>query len=113
MKNSVTYQTQPTIDIPRSVIKDSQNIKGTLDAGLLVPFFLEQEVYPGDTWSLDTTVVARMMTPKVPIMDNAFIDIYYFFCNNRILWDHWKEFFGENNTSAWTQTTEYTIPQLT
>ena len=54
-----------------------------------------------------------MLTPKVPVMDNAFLDIYYFFTPHRIVWDHFKEFFGENTTGAWTQTTEYTIPQFT
>ena len=113
MKNEQRYAQQPTIDIPRFVINDSQNIKGTMNAGLLIPFFVEQEVYPGETWSVDTAAIVRMMTPKVPIMDNAFLDIYYFFTPHRIVWDHFKEFFGENNTSAWTQPTEYTIPQLT
>lgn len=113
MKNESSYAILPQVNIPRSVINDSQNIKGTLNAGLLIPFFVEQEVYAGDTWSIDTTAVIRMMTPKVPIMDNAFLDIYYFFCASRLLWDHWKEFWGENNNGTWTQTTEYEIPQLT
>lgn len=113
MKNNSTYLQMPNVDIPRSVINDQQNIKGTMVSGKLIPFFLEQEVYPGDTWSVNTSAVVRMLTPKVPVMDNAFIDIYYFFTPCRLLWEHWKEFFGENNTTAWTQPTEYTIPQMT
>lgn len=113
MKNQTTYLEAADVNIERYVINDEQNIKGTMNAGLLIPFFLEQEVYPGETWSIDTTAVIRMLTPKVPIMDNAYLDIYYFFTPHRILWDHFKEFFGENTTGAWTQTTEYEIPQLT
>lgn len=45
-------------------------------------------------------------------MDNAYLDYWFFYVPNRILWDHWKEFNGENRNSAWTQTVEYTIPTL-
>lgn len=113
MSNKSTYLEAADINIERYVINDEQNIKGTMNAGLLIPFFVEQEVYPGETWSIDTTAVIRMLTPKVPIMDNAYLDLYYFFTPHRILWDHFKEFFGENTTGAWTQSTEYEIPQLT
>ena len=110
MKNKLEYEQTADVNIHRYVINDEQNIKGTINAGLLVPFFVEQEVYPGETWPIDTTAVIRMLTPKVPVMDNAFLDIYYFFTPHRIVWDHFKEFFGENTSGAWTQTTEYTIP---
>lgn len=112
MKNTKVYEQSADVSIERYVINDEQNIKGTLNAGLLIPFFLEQEVYPGETWSINTTAVLRMLTSKVPVMDNAYLDIYYFFTPHRILWDHFKEFFGENTSGAWTQTTEYEIPQL-
>lgn len=113
MKNTEVYEQSAEVSIERYIINDEQNIKGTMSAGYLIPFFLEQEVYGGETWSLDTTAVVRMLTPKVPVMDNAYLDIYYFFTPTRLLWDHWKEFWGENNTGAWTQATEYTIPQMT
>jgi hypothetical protein len=48
-----------------------------------------------------------------PVMDNMYADIYYFAVPNRLVWKHWKEFMGENTSGPWTQTTEYTIPQIT
>nr|WNN13117.1 MAG: major capsid protein [Microviridae sp.] len=53
-----------------------------------------------------------MSTPIFPVMDNCYLDYYYFFCPDRILWEHWKEFMGEVTDEPWVQTTEYTVPQL-
>ena len=55
----------------------------------------------------------RMATPIFPVMDNAFCDFYFFFVPNRLLWEHWKEFMGENKETAWTPKTEYSVPQVT
>ena len=55
----------------------------------------------------------RMATPIFPVMDNAFCDFYFFFVPNRLLWEHWKEFMGENKATAWTPKTEYSVPQVT
>lgn len=100
------------IDIKRSTFDRSNQLKTTFNAGELVPLLVE-EVLPGDTFQLDTSLVIRMSTPIHPVMDNAFFDLYYFYVPCRIIWEHWKEFNGENNTTAWEQTTEYEIPQLT
>lgn len=77
--------------------------------GKLIPFYL-QEVLPGDTFDVQTKLFARMSTPLYPVMDNAVIDYYYFFVPNRLIWDSWAEFLGENKLSAWTQEDEYIIP---
>ena len=101
----------PGTEFSRSRFKRDQDIKLTMDAGKLVPFFID-EVLPGDTFRIDQAAIIRQTTPIFPVMDNARISFYYFFVPNRIIWDHWKEFMGENNTSAWTQETEYSVPQL-
>lgn len=66
---------------------------------------------PGDTFSMDTSFMCRMTTPIFPVMDDCFLDYYYFFVPNRLLWKHWQEFMGENTSAPWTQSTEYSIPQ--
>lgn len=99
------------IDISRSVFERSNSHKTTFNAGKLVPIFID-EYLPGDTFTLDTSMVVRMTTPIHPIMDNLFIDVYFFSVPNRLVWDHWKEFNGENTAGAWSQTTEYEIPQV-
>jgi hypothetical protein len=109
--NEAHFLNVPQLNISRSRFNRSQDIKLTFDAGELIPFYVD-EVLPGDTFSVDQAAIIRMTTPKYPVMDNAYIDFYYFFVPNRIIWDHWKEFMGENNTGPWEQTVEYTVPAL-
>lgn len=102
----------PEIDIKRSTFDRSSQLKTTFNAGELIPLLVE-EVLPGDTFQLSTSLVIRMSTPIHPVMDNAYFDLYYFYVPSRIVWEHWKEFNGENTTTAWEQQVEYEIPQLT
>lgn len=101
----------PRLDITRSRFKRRQDVKLTLNAGQLIPFYVD-EVLPGDTFSVDQAAIIRMTTPIFPVMDNCHMDIYYFNVPCRILWDHFKRFMGENESGPWTQTQEYTIPQV-
>lgn len=101
----------PRLDITRSRFKRRQDVKLTLDAGKLIPFYVD-EVLPGDTFSIDQAAIIRMTTPIFPVMDNCYMDIYYFFTPNRILWKNWKRFMGENDSGPWAQKQEYTIPQI-
>lgn len=106
------FATLAKLDIKRSKFDRSTQLKTTFNAGELIPIFVD-EVLPGDTFTMDTACVIRMSTPIHPVMDNAFLDTYFFFVPNRLVWNHWKEFNGENTTTAWEQTTEYEIPQIT
>jgi hypothetical protein len=101
----------PRLDITRSRFKRRQDVKLTMNAGQLIPFYVD-EVLPGDTFSVDQAAIIRMTTPIFPVMDNCYMDIYYFFTPNRILWKNWKRFMGENDSGPWAQTQEYTIPQI-
>lgn len=101
----------PRLDITRSRFKRRQGVKLTMNAGQLVPFYVD-EVLPGDTFSIDQAAIIRMTTPIFPVMDNCYMDVYYFFTPNRILWKNWKRFMGENDSGPWAQTQEYTIPQI-
>lgn len=109
--NEEHFNRIPQTHISRSRFKRDQTVKFTFDAGKLIPFYVD-EVLPGDTFSVDTAGLVRMTTPIFPVMDNAYLDVYYFFVPNRIVWEHWKEFMGENTTGAWEQKTEYSVPQL-
>lgn len=109
--NERHFNNIPQMNTSRSRFKMKQDIKLTLDAGKLIPFYVA-ETLPGDTFSIDTKGICRMATPIYPVMDNCYLDIYYFHVPMRIVWDHAKEFFGENNERAWEQKTIYTIPKL-
>ncbi|AXH74843.1 MAG: major capsid protein [Microviridae sp.] len=106
------FSLTPHVDISRSRFDRSASLKTSFNAGDVVPFFLD-EVLPGDTFSVDTSKVVRMQTLLTPMMDNVYLDTYYFFVPNRLVWDHWKEFCGENTESAWIPATEYIMPQIT
>ena len=101
----------PRLDITRSRFKRRQDVKLTLNAGQLIPFYVD-EVLPGDTFSIDQAAIIRMTTPIFPVMDNCHMDIYYFNVPCRLLWKNFKRFMGENDTGPWVQTQEYTIPQV-
>lgn len=109
--NERHFNNIPQMKTSRSRFKMKQDIKLTLNAGQLIPFYVA-ETLPGDTFSVDTKGICRMATPIYPVMDNCYLDMYYFHVPMRIVWDHAKEFFGENTENAWEQKTEYTIPQL-
>lgn len=102
----------PRADIQRSRFDRSSSVKTTFNVGDVVPFYVD-EVLPGDTFDIKTSKVVRMQSLVTPIMDNIYLDTYFFFVPNRLVWEHWQEFNGENTQSAWIPATEYQIPQLT
>lgn len=95
----------------RTRFNRDQTILTTFDSGKLIPFYVD-EVLPGDTFSVDTAAIIRMSTPKYPVMDDSFIDFYYFFCPNRILWDNFKYFMGEVEETPWMPTKTYKVPEI-
>lgn len=101
----------PEMHASRTRFNRDQTILTTFDSGKLIPFFVD-EVLPGDTFQVDTTAIIRMTTPKYPVMDNAYIDLYYFYAPNRILWDSFKRFMGEIEETPWMPTKEYAVPQI-
>lgn len=107
------FDFNPTnIDISRSTFKRDSSVKLSFNVGDIIPFYCD-EVLPGDTAQIKTSKIVRMQTLVAPVMDNIYLDTYYFYVPNRILWEHWKEFNGENTGSKWTQETVYTVPQIT
>jgi hypothetical protein len=109
--NERHFNQVPETHVSRTRFKRDQNILTTFDAGKLIPFYVD-EVLPGDTFSVDTAAIIRMTTPKYPVMDDAYIDFYYFFCPNRILWDNFKAFMGEANDAPWMPTKTYSTPKI-
>ncbi|UPW41215.1 major capsid protein [Sigmofec virus UA08Rod_4967] len=97
--------------MPRSKFDRSHGYKTTFNTGDLIPIYVD-EVLPGDTLSMDLSSAIRMATPIAPVMDNSFLDVYFFSVPYRLVWEHWREFMGENRTTHWEQPTEYEIPQI-
>lgn len=101
----------PTSEIQRSTFDRSCSYKTSLNCSRVVPFMVD-EVLPGDTFDITTSKVVRSQTLLTPLMDNMYLDTYYFFVPNRLVWKHWREFCGENTTGPWAPTVEYTIPKI-
>ncbi len=112
-RNSVShFAMNPTrLDMSRSTFDRSHSVKLTFNTGKLIPFYCD-EVLPGDTFNVDTSKVCRMQTLITPVMDNLYLDTYFFFVPNRLVWDKWKNFMGESE-NAWIPKTEYSVPQVT
>lgn len=100
----------PSVNIPRSTFNRSHGYKTTFDAGFLIPFYVD-EALPGDTFKLRANIFGRLATPIVPIMDNLFLDTFYFAVPNRLLWDNWQKFNGEQENPG--DSTAYLVPTIT
>lgn len=107
------FALNPTnLDIARSTFRRDHSVKLSFNVGDVIPFYVD-EVLPGDTFQLKTSMVARLQTLLTPMMDNLYLDTYFYFVPNRIVWQHWRELMGENTQSAWIPTVEYSVPQVT
>lgn len=109
--NERHFNQVPETHVSRTRFNRDQNILTTFDAGKLIPYYVD-EVLPGDTFSVDTAAIIRMTTPKYPVFDDAFIDFYYFYCPNRIIWDNFKKFMGEPDDNPWMPTKTYKVPKI-
>ncbi len=107
----VQFSQLPAVDIQRSTFNRSSAHITTFNVGDLIPIYCD-EILPGDTAMINTSKVIRLQTLLTPIYDNLYLDTYWFFVPNRIIWDHWEEFCGANKSSAWAPTTTYSMPKI-
>lgn len=107
--NQGHFSMVPRADIPRSSFDRSHGWKGTLNAGYLVPVYVD-EALPGDTFHLSMTAFGRLATPLHPFMDNLYMDVFFFFVPNRLIWDNFKKFMGEQVNPG--DSTSYLVPQI-
>ena len=96
-------------DVPRSTFRGAWTRKTTFNAGLLVPFLVD-EILPGDMMKYRVSAFIRMQTPLYPIMDNQRIDTHFFFVPNRLVWSNWQRFMGEQSTPE--QSIDLQIPKM-
>ena len=110
-RNSEQHYAQvPRAEIRRSRFKRDFNLLTTINEGDLVPIYCD-EVLPGDTAKISMNALMRMSTPLYPVMDNCNCDFYFFFVPSRLLWDHFENLMGQNDSSYWAEPIEYTTPK--
>jgi len=100
----------PAVNMARSQFDRSFTVKDTFDFDYLVPIFID-EILPGDTANVNVNVFARLATQKVPIMDNMYIDFFFFFCPNRLVWNNWEKLMGAQDDPD--DSTDYVVPTVT
>lgn len=95
--------------IPRSSFNRSFTQRTTFNASVLVPIFID-EILPGDDVNISLTHLTRMATPIKPVMDNLYFETFWFFVPNRLVWDNWEKFQGQQTDPG--DSVAYTIPVL-
>lgn len=112
-RNSEQHYAQvPHAEIRRAKFQRDFNLLTTMNEGDLVPIYLD-EVLPADTFKINVNALVRMATPLYPVMDNAYMDFYFFFVPARLLWKHFQNLMGQNDSTFWAEQTEYTTPVTT
>lgn len=112
-RNSEQHYAQvPHAEIRRAKFQRDFNLLTTMNEGDLVPIYLD-EVLPADTFKINLNALVRMATPLYPVMDNAYMDFYFFFVPARLLWKHFQNLMGQNDSTFWAEQTEYTTPVTT
>ena len=104
------FSDAPAMYMKRTKFDRSHVYKTTFDSGKLIPVFID-EVLPGDTARMSVNYFARLATPVKPIMDNIYLDWFFFFVPNRLVWDHWQNFCFEQEDPG--DSTDYVIPTVT
>ena len=112
MQSVMTHQFSkvPQAQIQRSSFDRSHGYKTTFDAGYLIPVYID-EALPGDTFNMSMSAFARLATPIKPLMDNMFLDSFFFSVPIRLIWEHWNQFNGEREHHETLP--DYLVPQMT
>ena len=104
-----SFATVPDIRVPRSAFDRSFASKTTFDFDYLIPFFVD-EILPGDTVNLNVNSFIRLASQAVPVMDNMYVDFYFFFVPNRLVWENWEKFMGAQTDPG--DSIDYEIPHI-
>lgn len=106
------YSQVPHANVPRARFKRDYSLLTTMNEGDLVPIYCD-EVLPADTAKINLNALMRMSTPLYPVMDNCYCDFYFFFVPSRLLWEHFENLMGQNDSTFWAEPVEYTTPKTT
>lgn len=104
------FSDAPAMYMKRTKFDRSHVYKTTFNSGRLIPVFVD-EVLPGDTAKMSVNYFARLATPIKPIMDNIYLDWFFFFVPNRLVWEHWQNFCFEQEDPD-VSITDYVIPTV-
>lgn len=112
-KQEVHLSSVPKVKVGRSRFNMDFGNLTSFNTGQLIPLCKPIEVVPGDTFSWSTSSLVRMTTLIAPIMDNLYFDTFMFYVPSRLIWEHFTNFLGENDTTPWVNESTYSVPQVT
>jgi hypothetical protein len=98
----------PNAQVPRSTFVRQSTLKTAFDSGYLVPIFLD-EVLPGDSFNFQMTAFGRLATPITPVLDNLYLETFFFFVPNRLVWTNWVKLMGQQDNPG--DSISFTVPQ--
>ena len=98
----------PRANIPRSSFDRGHRYLTTFDADNLVPVLVD-DVVPGDTYNVNMAFFGRLATPLFPIMDNLYLESFWFFVPYRLLWNNWERMHGAQDDPA--DSIDFTVPR--
>lgn len=104
-----SFSQVPRAEIPRSTFDRSHGLKTTFDADWLIPIYVD-DVMPGDTFRMNANFMGRLSTPLHPIMDNMYLETFFFFVPYRLVWDDFKKFHGERVDPS--DSIDFTVPVI-
>lgn len=114
--NDYSFGLVPDVKLNRSTFNMSHGVKTSFDANYIIPMGLAEEVIPGDTWNVNATLFARLATVDKPFMDNVWIDTFFFFVPNRLVWENWEKHCGAvedyKTNGASDFDTDFMVPQV-
>lgn len=108
--NQHSFAQIPDVRIARSTFDRSHGVKDTMDFDYLNPIFVD-EVLPGDTHRMTLNSFCRLATQVRPVMDNMYVDFFFFFVPNRLVWTNWEKFNGAQDNPG--DSTSYVLPIMT
>ncbi len=104
-----SFSQVPKVQIQRSSFDRSHGLKTSFDADLLIPILVD-DILPGDTFNVKCNFFARLATPIHPIMDNMYLETFFFFVPYRLVWDNWEKFMGAQDDPG--DSIDFSIPVI-
>jgi len=104
-----SFAQTPSVRNARSAFNRSHGRKDAFFFDQLYPIFID-EILPGDTCNLNVNAFVRLAPLLDPVMDNMYMDFFFFFVPNRLVWTNWERFLGSQDDPG--DSISFTIPQL-
>lgn len=102
----------PEVHVGRCVFNRPFRHMTDFNVGEIIPLMYDCNITPGDSVQIPIKALLRMQTPLYPVADDLVFDVSAWFVPDRLTWKHFKNFWGENDSTFWEEETKYEIPQI-